>query len=96
MSSISNSSSTDPLDNDSMDPNDPTSIMYDPTIAEKNGSVAVGANGQVIVIPSQSEVDKDDPSDPSAPIAPVDSAQKTDQDYSKKLRKFGKFGKTHI
>ena len=84
----------DPLDNDSMDPNDPTSIMYDPTLAEKNGTVIVGPNGQVVVVPPNVDDKDSDSSDLSSPVASPDSTVQgvgqADNDITRKLRRFGK------
>lgn len=78
--SVSNVNSSGPLDDDSMDPNDPTSIMYDPTLAEKNGAVTVDSNGKVITI-SQA---------PTDPLEDLTQAPDQSLDITKRLRKFGK------
>lgn len=86
MSAVYNNS--DPLDNDSMDPNDPNSIMYDPTLAEKNATVIVGPKGEVIVVPPDKTSKEDDSQDVQGIQNASDEDVKTD--VGKKLRKFGR------
>lgn len=94
MGSIDGVSDFDPLSSDSMDPNDPNSILYDPSLAEKKGSVIVGPNGQVIVIPADDNNNNKDVNADAAKVAAAEKAQEAQEiknNLSSKLRKVGKF-----